>query len=54
MSSYMREGIEMVEFAPHQFINRPAGEAFGLVVRIPNPDDRPARKPSTDGAVIHT
>jgi hypothetical protein len=31
--TYLRDGIEMVEVAPHQYVNRPAAEALGLVQR---------------------
>jgi hypothetical protein len=34
VSTYIRDnGDEMVEFAPHQAVNRQAGEALGLIAR---------------------
>ena len=34
MDTYIRDnGDEMVEFEPHQYVNRKAGEAFGLIAR---------------------
>jgi hypothetical protein len=29
--SYIRDGEEMIEIAPHQYVNRKAGEALGLI-----------------------
>lgn len=43
--SYKREGdrAEMVEFAPHQFVNRASDEALGLIGPKRRDDDAEAR-----------